>query len=138
MARIGPVKLDLRIKGEKATLDVTYDILFSQTDIKKKQSYEEECRIIGDDTHRADPPEAGGDDTLEFLSPLFNKPVKPGRTETVSRRHRRTFRALDLNEDQGSIPNPDEVRALVTLRPAPPATGKPVQRQSPMVKLKMG
>ena len=138
MARIGPVKLDLRIRGEKATVDVTYDILFSQTDIKKKQSYEEECRIIGDDTHRADPPEAGGDDTLEFLSPLFNKPVKPGRTETVSRRHRKTFRALDLNEDQGSIPNPDEVRALVTLRPAPPATGKPVQRQSPMVKLKMG
>lgn len=138
MARIGPVKLDVRIKGEKATVDVTYEILFSQTDVKKKQSYQEECRIIGDDTHRADPPEAGGDDTLEFLTPLFNKPVKPGRAETVSRRHRKTFRALDLNEDQGPIPNPDEVRALVTLRPAPPATGKPVQRQSPMVKLKMG
>ena len=138
MARIGPVKLDLKIRGERATVDVTYDILFSQTDIKKKQTYEEECRIIGDDTHRADPPEAGGDDTLEFLSPLFSKPVKPGKTETISRRHKKTFRALDLNEDQGSIPNPDEVRALVTLRPSPPATGKPVQRQSPMVKLKMG
>ena len=137
MARIGPVKLDLKIKGDKATVDVTYDILFSQTDIKKKQSYEEECRIIGDDTHRGDPAEAGGDDTLEFLSPLFNKPVKPGKKETVSRRHKKTFRALDLNEDQGSIPNPDEVRALVTLRPVEPA-GKPVQRQSPMVKLKMG
>ncbi len=138
MARIGPVKLDLKVKGEKATVDVTYDILFSQTDIKKKQTYEEECRIIGDDTHRADPPEAGGDDTLEFLSPLFSKPVKPGKTETISRRHKKTFRALDLNEDQGSIPNPDEVRALVTLRPMEPATGKPVQRQSPMIKLKMG
>ena len=138
MARIGPVKLDLKIKGDKATVDVTYDILFSQTDIKKKQSYEEECRIIGDDTHRGDPAEAGGDDTLEFLSPLFSKPVKPGKTDTVSRRHKKTFRALDLNEDQGSIPNPDEVRALVTLRPLEPATGKPVQRQSPMIKLKMG
>ena len=139
MARIGPVKLDLKIKGEKATVDVKYDTLFSQTDIKKKQTYEEECRIIGDDTHRGDPAQAGGDDTLEFLSPLFAKPVKPkGEAETVSRRHRKTFRALDLNEDQGSIPNPDEVRALVTLRPTAPATGKPVQRQSPMVKLKLG
>ena len=138
MARIGPVKLDLKVRGDKATVDVTYDILFSQTDIKKKQTYEEECRLIGDDTHRADPPEAGGDDTLEFLSPLFNKPVKPGKTETLSRRHKKTIRALDLNEDTGSIPNPDEVRALVTLRPTAPATGKPVQRQSPMVRLKMG
>jgi hypothetical protein len=138
MARIGPVKLDLKIRGEKATVDVTYDILFSQTDIKKKQTYEEECRIIGDDTHRADPPEAGGDDTLEFLSPLFNKPVKPkGEAETLSRRHKKTFRALDLNEDQGSIPNPDEVRALVTLRPTA-GTGKPVRRESPTVKLKLG
>ena len=138
MARIGPIKLDLKIKGEKATVDVTYDILFSQTDLKKKQAYEEECRLIGDDTHAADPPAAGGDDTLEFLTPLFNKPVKAGKTETVSRHIKKTFRALDLDEDQGSIPNPDEIRALVTLRPAPPATGKPVQRQSPMVKLKMG
>ena len=137
MARIGPVKLDVKVRGQKATVDVTYDILFSQTDIKKKQAYEEECRLIGDDTHRGDPAEAGGDDTLEFLSPLFNKPVKPGKTETVSRHHKKTFRALDLNEDVGSIPNPDEIRALVTLRPAPPATGRPVQRQSPMAKLTM-
>ena len=84
MARIGPVKLDLKVKGEKATVDVTYDILFSQTDIKKKQTYEEECRIIGDDTHRGDPAQAGGDDTLEFLSPLFAKPFNPkGETETL-------------------------------------------------------
>ena len=138
MARIGPIQLDVKIKGEKATVDVKYDILFSQTDVKKKQSYEEECRIIGDDTHAGDPPAAGGDDTLEFLTPLFNKPVKPGKTETVSRHVKKTFRALDLNEDGGAIPNPDEIRALVTLTPAPPATGKPVQRQSRMIKLKMG
>ena len=137
MARIGPIKLDLKIKGEKATVDVTYDILFSQTDLKKKQAYEEECRLIGDDTHAGDPPEAGGDETLEFLSPLFNKPVKPGKDQTVSRHVKKTFRALDLDEDTGSIVNPDEIRAVVTLRPAPPSTGKPVQRQSPMVKLKL-
>ena len=138
MARIGAIQLDVKVKGEKATVDVKYDILFSQTDQKKQQAYEEECRLIGDDTHAGDPPAAGGDDTLEFLTPLFNKPVKPGKNETVSRHIKKTFRALDLNEDTGSIPNPDEIRALVTLRPAAPATGKPVQRQSPMVKLRMG
>lgn len=138
MARIGPIKLDVKIKGAQTTVDVKYDILFSQTDQKKKQAYEEECRLIGDDTHAGDPPTAGGDDTLEFLSPLFNKPVKPGKTETVARHHKKTFRAADLDEDRGSIPNPDEIRALVTLRPVEPGTGKPVQRQSPMVKLKMG
>ncbi len=138
MARIGPVKLDLKVKGEKATVDVTYDILFSQTDIKKKQTYEEECRIIGDDTHAGDPAEAGGDDTLEFITPLFNKEVKPGTNETVSRHHKKSFRALDLNEDTGSIPNPDEIRALVVLRPAPPSKRKPTRRESRMVKLKMG
>jgi hypothetical protein len=62
--------------------------------------------------------------------------VKPGKTETVSRHHKKTFRALDLDEDTGSIPNPDEVRALVTLRPVE-GTGKAVRRESPMVKLKM-
>ena len=56
----------------------------------------------------------------------------------MSRRHQKSFRALDLNEDLGSIPNPDEIRALVTLTPAPPSKRKPTQRQSPMVKLKMG
>ena len=139
MARIGPIQLDVKIKGEKATVDVKYDILFSQTDVKKKQSYEEECRIIGDDTNPSDAAAgAGGDDTLEFMSPVFNKPVQPGETNTVSRRHQKSFRALDLNEDMGSIPNPDEVRALVTLTPAPPSKRKPTHRESRMVKLKMG
>jgi hypothetical protein len=139
MATIGPVKLAVKVKGETATVDVTYDIKFSATDVKNKQAYEEDCRIIGDDTNPADAAAgAGGDDTLEFITPLFNKPVKPGKTDTVSRRHKKSFRALDLNEDTGSIPNPDEIRALVTLRPAPPSNRKPTQRQSPMVKFKMG
>lgn len=137
MARIGPVKLTVKVKGETATADVTYDILFSKTDQKKEQTYEEECRLIGDDTHAADPPAAGGDDTLEFLSPLFNKDVKAGKKETLSRRHKKSFRAQDLNEDLGTIPNPDEIRALVTLRPVAPATGKPVRRESPTLKLKL-
>jgi len=139
MATIGPVKLALKVKGDTATVDVTYDIRFSATDMKNKQAYEEECRIIGDDSNAGDAAAgAGGDDTLEFVTPLFNKDVKPGKTEMVSRRHKKSFRALDLDEDKGSIPNPDEIRARVTLRPAPPSKRRPTQRQSPMIKLKMG
>ncbi len=137
MARIGPVKLNVMIKGDTATAEVTYDILFSKTDIKKQTAYEEECRLIGDDTHAGDPAEAGGDETLEFMSPLFNKDVKPGKKGTLTRKHKKSFRAMDLNEDMNAIPNPDEVRALVVLRPADnPA--KMTRRESPMVKLKLG
>jgi hypothetical protein len=138
MAKIGPIKLTVKIKGDKATADVAYDVVFSKTDIANKQAYEEECRLIGDDTTSGDPPEAGGDDTLDFMTPMFNKPVKPGKTDTVSRKFKKTFRALDLNEDMNNIPNPDEIRARVTLRPAAPSNRKPVVRQSPMVKLKLG
>lgn len=137
MAKISAIKLTVKIKGETATADVAYDILFSKTDIKNKQAYEEECRLIGDDTHSGDPVEAGGDDTLEFMTPMFNKSVKPGTKDTISRKHKKSFRALDLNEDMNSIPNPDEIRARVTLRPAPPSTGKEVVRESPMLKLKL-
>ncbi len=137
MARIGPVKLDIKIKGDTATANVEYDILFSKTDIKKQTAYEEECRLIGDDTHAGDPAEAGGDETLEFMSPLFNKDVKPGKKETLTRKHKKSFRAMDLNEDMNAIPNPDEIRALVVLRPAENPS-KMTRRESPMVKLKLG
>jgi hypothetical protein len=137
MARIGPIKLNVKIKGDTATADVTYDILFSKTDIKKQTAYEEEVRLIGDDTHAGDPAEAGGDETLEFMSPLFSKDVKPGKKETLSRKHKKSFRAMDLNEDMNAIPNPDEIRALVVLRPAE-TPEKMVRRESPMVKLKLG
>ncbi len=124
MAKIGPIKLKVDVKGATASVDVTYDILFSQTDQKKKQAYEEECRLIGDDSGPADPPAAGGDDTLGFLTPLFNKDVSPGKDLTLSRHIKKSFRTGDLDEDRGSIPNPDEIRALVTLRPAAPARGR--------------
>jgi hypothetical protein len=139
MATIGPVKLALKVQGDTATVDVTYDIKFSATDVKNKQGYDEECRIIGDDTNPSDAAAgAGGDDTLEFVTPVFNKPVKAGDSNTVSRHHTKSFRALDLNEDLGNIPNPDEIRARVVLTPAAPSKRKPTQRESPMVKLKMG
>lgn len=138
MATIGPIKLSIKIDGANATADVTYDIRFSKTDVKKGQGYEEECRLIGDDTHAGDPAAAGGDDHIEFLSPMFNNDVKADGSETLPRQFTKSFRAMDLNEDRNDIPNPDEIRARVTLRPAGPSKGRPTQRESPMVKVKLG
>ncbi len=137
MAEIGPIKLRIDTKGSEATLDVTYDVRFDDDDRKSKQSYREECRIIGDDTNASDGPAAGGDDTLGFLSPLFNKEITSDKDGTVERHFTKTVRRQDLNEDRGDIPNPDEIRALVTLTPTTPSSGEPIRRESPAVKRKI-
>lgn len=136
MAKIGPIKLTIDTKGAEATLDVTYDVTFDADDKKSKRSYQEECRIIGDDTNATDGAAAGGDETLEFLSPLFNKAIKSDRDGTVERHFTKTIRRRDLDEDRGDIPNPDEIRALVTLTPIKP-DGPPIRRESPVVKRKI-
>ncbi len=132
MAKIGPIKLKIDSKGAEATVDVTYNVVFDDQDKKTKQSYEEECRIIGDDTNATDGPKAGGDDTLEFVTPLFNKEITSDKDGTIERHFTKTFRRQDLNEDQGDIPNPDEIRALVTLLPTTPASGPQIRRESPV------
>ncbi len=137
MAKIGAVKLKIDIKGEEATLDVTYNVTFGTTDKKAKQMYREECRIIGDDTNTSDGPAAGGDDTLGFLTPLFNKEITSDADGTIERHFTKTIRRRDLDEDRGDIPNPDEIRALVTLTATTPAPGAPIHRESRMVKLKI-
>jgi hypothetical protein len=135
MAQIGSVKLKIDTSGKQAVVDVTYDLTFGKADVDAKQQYEEECRLIGDDTGTGDPPEAGGDDTLGFLTPLFNK-VTPKNTSKVSRHHRKKFAKPDLDEDRGTVPNPDEIRARVTLTPKG-GDAKPVERESRMVKLRL-
>jgi len=137
MAKIGPIKLKIDSKGAEATLDVTYDVKFDEKDKKSKQSYHEECRIIGDDTNATDGPAAGGDDTLGFLSPLFNKEITSDQDGTVERHFTKTIRRRDLDEDRGDVPNPDEIRALVTLTPTAPEPGPPIRRESPVVKRKI-
>jgi hypothetical protein len=118
---------------------VTYDINFSERDVQARQVYAEECRLIGDDTGTGDPPAAGDDDTLRFLTPLFNDNVTPeGSSRTLSRHFMRTFRRSELDEDRFSVPNPDEIRAVVTLTPVAAATGNPIRRESDVVNLTIG
>lgn len=138
MAKIGAIKLKIGISGEEATIDVTYNVTFDAKDKKAKQLYREECRLIGDDTNTGDGPAAGGDDTLDFITPLFNKEITSDADGTIERHFTKTIRRRDLDEDTGNIPNPDEIRALVTITATTPTPGAAVHRESPMVKLKIG
>ena len=124
MATISDVVLKITNKpgGKEAEVEVSYDILFDSYDQHSDQVYAEVCRLMGDDTNTGDPPGAAPDDTLGFLTPLFFRNTRSGGQPKLSRNWTRTFRMADLDEDRGPIPNPDEIRALVTLSPIPPAT----------------
>ena len=135
-ASIGPVELRIDLDDTQATVHVTYDINFSADDVKSNHVYTEVCRLIGDDTDVGDTPAAGSDDTLGFLTPLFNDDTAPtGDSPTVSRHFMKPIRKQVLDEDRATVPNPDEIRATVTLTPVFPATGEPVRAESNMVSL---
>ncbi len=137
-ATIGPVELRVDLAGAAATVHVTYDINFSEQDVGMNQIYSEVCRIIGDDTEVGDTPAAGTDDTLGFLTPLFNDDTAPiGNSPTLSRHFMKTIRKQTLDEDRGPVPNPDEIRASVTLIPRAPATGQPIRAESNLVSLEI-
>ena len=128
MATIGPVELKIRMQGDQAHVGVTYDIGFDSYDQNSDQAYVEVCRLIGDDTGTGDPPAA--DHTLGFLTPLFVTNTSSNGQPTLKREWTKTFRKTELDEDRGAMPNPDEIRAVVTLTPVQPA---PVTRESNMV-----
>ncbi len=127
MAAIGPVDLNIDIRTNRAFIDVKYAVTFDEAD--KGQRYTELCRLIGDDTDVGDPPEAGDDDPLAYLAPLYFREVRVDRPRTVRRNLHAEIPTVLLDEDYGPIPNPDEFRALVTLLPA----ARPVRRESNLV-----
>jgi len=132
VASIGPVELKVRMKGEEARVEVTYEITFDSYDQHSDQAYVEVCRLIGDDTGTGDPP--GPDQTLGFLTPLFVTSTRSDGQPTLARDWKKTFRKTDLDEDRGTVPNPDEIRAVVTLTPVQPAA---VSRESNLVTKKI-
>ncbi len=119
MATIGPVELKVRLKGNDAFVDVSYPITFDSYDQHSNQPYVEVCRLIGDDTATGDPP--GADHTLGFVTPLFVTETASNGEASLVRAWSKTFRKTDLDEDRGPVPNPDEIRAVVTLTPVQPA-----------------
>jgi hypothetical protein len=130
MATIGPVKLNIDVKGNQATVDVTYDIVFDSYDQNSNQHYVEVCRLMGDDTNVGDTGEAGADDPLGFVTPIFLRNTASNGQPKLSRRWTKTFPKGDLDEDRGNVPNPDEFFARVTLTPVAPAT---VTKDSPTI-----
>lgn len=122
MASIGPVKLNIKKQNDNEFLvDVKYEITFDSYDTHSNQPYAEVCKLVGDDTITGDPPAAGADDTLGFLTPLFFRSTQADGKEKLERHWSKTFRKADLDEDRGPIPNPDEIRAVVTLTPVAPS-----------------
>jgi hypothetical protein len=122
MASIGPVELKIRLKGDEAIVDVGYQIAFDSYDQNANQAYVEVCQLIGDDTATGDPP--GPDHTLGFLTPIFASYAQANGEATLKRAWTKTMRMTDLDEDRGQMPNPDEIRAVVTLTPVQPTAAK--------------
>jgi hypothetical protein len=142
----------------EANVTVDYDIVFSSYDQDSNQPYTEVCRLIGDDSGQ-NPPEDGQDDSIPggqlfpvlilpplpaagpipapvpipIPIPLLNTIASDGRP-SVHRTHSKTLPLSALNEDQGTVPNPDEIRAQVTITPVAPAT---VVRESNQVALNL-
>jgi hypothetical protein len=59
------------------------------------------------------------------MTPLFFRSTQANGKPKLKRQFTKTFRKTDLDEDRGSVPNPDEIRAQVTLTPvAPSATSR--------------
>ena len=132
MATIGPVELKIRLKGNEAFVEVRYEIAFDSFDQRSNQPYTEVCRLIGDDTGTGDHP--GPDQTVGFLTPLLVTIAQAGDQPTLKREWKKTFRKTDLDEDRGPVPDPDEIRAVVSLTPVPPSG---VTRESNLVTKRM-
>lgn len=160
MASIGEVTLEIRSKRDgSGTATVTYEVHFDRDDRATRQAYAETCRLIGDDTGTGDGRLAGGDDTRGFFTPLFNAYLQAAsgvvKVESADAEYRfprspkvmgqevlskrvltKSFTRADLDEDRFSTPNPDELRALVTLVPKGPG-GTPARRESNLVALNL-
>ena len=130
MASIGPVELAIRLQGKEAFVDVSYEIDFDSYDQSSNQPYVEVCRLVGDDTATGDVP--GPDQVLGFVTPLFVTGTAANGEATLKREWSKTFRKTDLDEDRGQVPNPDEIRAVVSLTPVQPVAAA---RQSNLVTL---
>jgi hypothetical protein len=131
MAKIGDVNLDVDVRDDRAVVDVKYAVTFEEAD--KGQRFTELCRLIGDDTDVGDPPEARDDDQLAFIAPLYFREIRVDKPRTVHRKLHAEIPSFLLDEDFGPIPNPDEIRALVTVLPV----AKPVRRESNLVHLQL-
>jgi len=145
MATVTGLTLDIEVVNDGANLvaNVTaaYRINWSSYDQNSNQPYREVCKLIGDDSGIT-PAEDGVDDPIvngqlfpQFLFPPFPLPgpiaspviplfstVSSNGQAFVDRVHTKSIPLGNLNEDQAPVPNPDEIRAQVSLDPVLPAS----------------
>jgi hypothetical protein len=159
MASVSNLTLDIEVVNDGANLvanvTASYRINWSSYDQNSNQPYRESCVLIGDDTGIT-PAEDGTDDSIPNgtlfpqllfppfpvvsgglaspLIPLFNTTASNGQPFT-DRVHAKTINLSNLDEDAGSLANPDEIRAQVTLTPQLPTT---VTRESAQFLLNVG
>jgi hypothetical protein len=141
MANVSNLTLAIEVVNDgpnlEAVVTADYDIVFSSFDQHSNLPYAEVCRLIGDDTGIT-PPEDGVDDSIPggqlfptiifqpaagpipIPIPVLNLIASEGRA-SVHRHFTKTLPLSALNEDQAPVPNPDEIRAQVTLTPSMPA-----------------
>jgi hypothetical protein len=142
MATVSNLTLAIQVVNNgpnlEAKVEVEYDIVFSSFDQNSNQPYTELCRLIGDDSGIV-PAEDGVDDVIvggqlfppPIIIPPFNQVASNG-VATLHRKRTKTLPLSALNEDQVAVPNPDEIRAQVSLTPVQPVS---VSRQSNLVTL---
>ena len=131
----------------EANITVDYDIVWSKFDQESDQPYTELVKLVGDDSGIT-PAEDGADDAIPGgqLFPVLILPPTPfppiplpvittissGGSASTHRSFSKTLPLSALDEDKSPVPNPDEIRAQVTLTPVLPAT---VVRESNQVTL---
>jgi hypothetical protein len=121
MATLSDPKIDSIVNSPtpgKADVKISYKVHFDTFDVKMNQKYHAHVDIMGDDTK--DPqPQAGADDTLWSwgAGDITASMVPTPPPYDLDRTHTIPVPVAALNEDQGSIPNPDEIYALVSLTP---------------------
>lgn len=114
--------------GELA-VKVDYIVTFDAFDRASNQPYRTVVTLVGDDTS---PGEDGTDDVIGPIAfGLVQAGDPPQFAQSVS--HTITLSNALLNEDQPPVPNPDEIRATVTLTPRAPSVVGP--RRSNLVSL---
>jgi hypothetical protein len=161
MASISNLTLDVEVVNDGANLvanvTASYRINWSSYDQNSNQPYRESCVLIGDDTDIV-PAEDGADDSIvggqlfpqlifppfplgngasavaSPLIPLFGTTASNGQPFT-DRVHSKSIPLGNLDEDPGSLANPDELRAQVTMTPVLPAA---VTRESAQFALNVG
>jgi hypothetical protein len=133
MAQLSNVALKITPDVANADIVLVYEIDYDDTDVATNQQYDEVAKLIGVDVGVDPVIVAGGDDPIVDgqLSPAGSV-VSANGASKQTRKFATTIPLANLNEDVPPVPNPDEIRASVTLTPILPQA---VSAQSNLVRL---